>query len=205
MKRDAILLVMMLLLIVSVPGQPEITISVENGVDYSKYVLSQTEMPIYELITPEVNESYTEELARSLVDIPEVSAHEVEGVWVVNYLNKSFEIDRKDGSIWYADYDTIWNVGLGIEVPTPSSCRSTADAWLREKGMLPANAVFANIGSTNVSAYNPDADELRSKVLQYHVNYEFTIDGYPVTGDTAQISVMIGNNGETVGFDWKWR
>jgi hypothetical protein len=191
---------------VSVPAQTETPVLIDHKViDKSKYVLSQTEMPIYELITPEVNESYTEELARSLVDIPEVSAHEVEGVWVVNYLNKSFEIDRKDGSIWYADYDTLWNVGLGIEVPTPSSCRSTADAWLREKGMLPANAVFANIGSTNISAYNPDADELRSKVLQYHVNYEFTIDGYPVTGDTAQISVMIGNNGETVGFDWKWR
>jgi hypothetical protein len=162
-------------------------------------------MPIYELITPEVSESNTEEMARSLFDISEIQAVEAEGVWVVSYLNETFEMDRRDGSIWYADYSKLWNVALGIEVPTPSSCQATADAWLREKGLLPANAVLANIGSTNVTAYNPDADETLSKVLQWHVNYEFTIGEFPVSGEAAQISVMIGNNGDIVGFDWKWR
>jgi hypothetical protein len=107
--------------------------------------------------------------------------------------------------MWYADYDKIWNVALGIEVPTPEYCQTTADAWLREKGILPDNAVLKDIGSTNVSAYNPDAAELRTKVLQWHVNYEFMIGDLPVAGETAQISVMIGNNGDMVGFDWKWR
>ncbi|MHA1963225.1 MAG: DUF6345 domain-containing protein [Candidatus Thorarchaeota archaeon] len=204
MKRDAILLIIMLLLVVSAPVETEEPASIDVF-DSSKYVISQTEMSIYELITPEVNESHTEELARSLFDIAEVSAEEVEGRWVVNYLNETFEMDRRDGSIWYADYDKIWNVALGIEVPTPSSCQATADAWLREKGLLPANAVLANIGSTNVTAYNPDAGETRSKVLQWHVNYEFHIGEIPVTGEAAQISVMIGNNGDMVGFDWKYR
>jgi hypothetical protein len=173
--------------------------------DSSKYVISQTEMPIYELITPEVNESFTEVMARSLTPIPEISADETEYGFVVNYLNQTFEIDRRDGSMWYADYDKIWNVALGIEVPTPEYCQTTTDAWLRDKGLLPDNAVLRDIGSTNVSAYNPDADELKTKVLQWHVNYEFMMGDIPVVGETAQISVMIGNNGDRVGFDWKWR
>ncbi|MGY5855642.1 MAG: DUF6345 domain-containing protein [Candidatus Thorarchaeota archaeon] len=204
MKQDAILTIILLLLVVSVPVETQAPVIIDSF-DSSKYVLSQTEMPIYELITPEVNESHTEEMARSLFDIAEIQAEEAEGVWVVNYLNQTFEMDRRDGSIWYADYDKIWNVALGIEVPTPSSCQTTADTWLREKGLLPANAVLADIGSTNVSAFNPLTEELNSKVLQYHVNYEFMVGDIPVTGETAQISVMIGNNGDIVGFDWKYR
>jgi hypothetical protein len=192
--------------VVSVPVETEAPLVFEKKViDTSKYVLSQTEMPIYELITPEVNESHTEEMARTLFDIAEIQAEEAEGVWTVNYLNQTFEMDRRDGSIWYADYDKIWNVALGIEVPTPSSCQATADAWLREKGILPDNAVLASIGSTNVSAFNPLTEELHQKVLQWHVNYEFMMNDLPVTGETAQISVMIGNNGDIVGMDWKWR
>ncbi|MBY8997227.1 MAG: immunoglobulin domain-containing protein [Candidatus Thorarchaeota archaeon] len=204
MKRDALLLILMLLCVVSVPVDTEAPIIIDTF-DSSKFVISQTEMPIYELITPEVNETHTELMARSLTPIPEISAEEVEGVWVVNYLNQTFEMDRRDGSMWYADYDKIWNVALGIEVPTPSDCRVDADDWLERNGLLPANAVFAGFGSTNVTAYNPDAGETRSKVLQWHVNYEFTVGEYPVTGEAAQISVMIGNNGDIVGFDWKWR
>ncbi|MHA2153095.1 MAG: hypothetical protein ACXAAQ_14040, partial [Candidatus Thorarchaeota archaeon] len=94
---------------------------------------------------------------------------------------------------------------MGAEVPTPAVCKRDADAWLLLNGLLPENAVFAGMGSTNVTAQNPDADETLEKVLQWHVNYEFAIDDIPVTGEAAQISVMVGDSGETVGFDWKWR
>lgn len=196
---------MLLLVFVSAPVETKAFVMVQSNFDSSKYVISQTEMPIYELITPEVNATHTAEMARSLTPIPEISTEEMEYSFVVNYLNQTFEIDKRDGSMWYADYDKIWNVALGIEVPTPESCQTTADAWLREKGLLPDNAVLRNIGSTNVSAYNPDAAELKTKVLQWHVNYEFMMGDLPIAGETAQISVMIGNNGDIVGFDWKWR
>ena len=199
MKRDAILLMIMLLCVVSVPVETSTQTIVEsNTINPSKYVISQTEMPIYELITPEVNESHTEEMARSLFDISEIQAEEIGGVWVVSYLNQTFEMDRRDGSIWYADYDKLWNVALGVEVPAPTWCRTHVDEWLREKGMLPGNAVFAKMGSTNVTTYNPDADEIQTKVLHWHVNYEFMMNDIPIT-------VMIGEGGERIGFDWKWR
>ena len=149
MKRDAILLIMLLLCVVSVPTDIEAPLVMDtNVVDTSKYVISQTEMPIYELITPEVNESHTEEMARSLFDISEIQAEEVEGAWVVRYLNQTFEMDRRDGSIWYADYDKLWNIALGVEVPTAIWCQTYADSWLRDKGMLPDNAIFINVSST---------------------------------------------------------
>ncbi len=195
----------MLLLVVSVSDEAAAPSSVDVF-DSSKYVISQTEMlSIYELITPEVNQSHTQYLARTLFGLTDALAEEVEGRFVVNSGNRSFEVSTRDGSIWYADNDKLWNVSLGIEVPTPAVSRVVADAWLREKGLLPANAVFANIGSTNVSAYNPDTLESRSKILQYHVNYEFVIGDIPITGESAQISVMIGEGGETLGFNWKWR
>jgi hypothetical protein len=195
----------MLLLVVSVSDEAA-TPSNVDVFDSSKFVISQTEMlSIYELITPEVNQSHTQYLARTLFGLTDSLAEEVEGRYVVSSGNRSFEVSTVDGSIWYADNDKLWNVSLGIEETTPEDCKATADAWLRVKGLLPANAVFANIGSTNATAYNPDAGETRSKVLQYHVNYEFVIDDIPVTGEAAQISVMIGEGGETLGFNWKWR
>lgn len=204
MSRNIILLLMMLLLVVSVPGETAAPSSV-GEVDYSRFVISQTQMPVYELTTPEVDESTTEQLARSLTPIPEISAEEAEGRWIVQYLNQSFEVDSRDGSMWYADYDRLWNVALGIEVPTPANCRDTAEGWLNEKGLLPTNAVFSNVGSTNVTVFNQDASEYLSKVLQYHVNYEFLIGDTPVVGETAQISVIIGEGGDMLGFSWKYR
>ncbi len=204
MNNRVVLLFMMFLLLASVCDEPAEPAAV-GDVDFSRYVISQTEMPIYELIRPEVNESWAEALADSLTPIPEISAEEGEDRIVVRYLNMSFEIDRRDGTMWYADYEKLWNVALGIEVPSPSACQDAADAWLREKGMLPDNAVFVSVGSTNVTAYNMDAGEAIAKVLQYHVNYEFMVGDIPITGDAAQICVIIGEGGERLAFNWKWR
>jgi len=204
MNRNVVFLLLLIFLLSGISTDtPEtnVTISFERP----DYVLSQTEMPIYELITPEVNQSYAQSLAYSLFDIRDTVAEENEGIFFVNLGSRSFEIDRRDGSMWYADYSKIWNVSLGIEVPTPASCRSTADAWLREKGILPSAASFASIGTTNATTYTPDGETYHSKILQYNINYEFTQGDIPITGDAAQITVMIGEGGDTLGFDWKWR
>ncbi|MFX1416733.1 MAG: DUF6345 domain-containing protein [Promethearchaeota archaeon] len=204
MKKYAVLFLALIMILGPYQNPVEAPATVTTF-DPSKYVLSQTQMPVFELVTPEVNETYVETMARSLTTIPEISAEETEIGFVVSYLNQTFEMDRRDGSMWYADYEKLWNVALGIEVPTPSSCKTDADAWLREKGLLPDNAVFANMGSTNVTTYTPDSDEIRTKVLQWHVNYELMMNDIPITGDAAQITVMIGEGGDTVGFNWKWR
>ncbi|TFG29841.1 hypothetical protein EU527_15280 [Candidatus Thorarchaeota archaeon] len=204
MTRDAILLLLMLVLVVSVTDATEspTTIVVYEPLNF---VLSQTEMPIYETIAPEVNLTYAEDLAFSLFGIRDSFAAEVEGIYVVNSGDKTFELDSTDGSLFYADYSKLWNISLGIDRTTPSQCRTNADEWLAENELIPTSAHFANIGNTTAMIYNTDSGETQSKILQYHVNYEFTIGEYPITGEAAQISVMIGEGGERIGFDWKWQ
>ncbi|MFW9800103.1 MAG: DUF6345 domain-containing protein, partial [Candidatus Thorarchaeota archaeon] len=202
MKKYAVLLLMFLMVLGSTNGRVNAVVSEHRT---PSFVLSEVQMPVYKLITPEVNASYAASLADSLFLIRAPGVEEVEGRYLVNSGNKCFEIDSRDGSIWYADYSLLWNLSLGIEVPDPSASRLIAETFLNEKGLLPGSAVFANIGSANATAYNPDSGQSRSKVLQYHVNYEFVQGDIPVTGEAAQISVMIGEGGTIVAVDWKWR
>ncbi len=208
MKRDAVLLIMMILLVVSVSDEVVSPISIDVF-DSSKFVLSQTEIPIFELTTPQVNLSYTQDLARNLFGLADVLPEEEEGRYIVNSGNRSFEVDSRDGSIWYGDYDKLWNVALGNDLPSPGTCGEIAWSWLDDNGLLPDNAALANIGSTNVSAYNLDDRRLRVKILQYQVNYEFVYNDLPITGEAAQISVIVGDGvsayDRIIGFDWKWR
>ncbi|MCK5264150.1 MAG: hypothetical protein KAR03_00960 [Candidatus Thorarchaeota archaeon] len=204
MRRDAILLIMILLLVVSATDEaaaPSDAVTREP----LDFVLSQTEMPIYEMTIPTVNASYAQSLASSLFGISDVLAEEVEGIYVVNWGNNFLEVDSTDGSIWFANYDKLWNISLGVGATTPGECSVLADEWLAENGLFPANAFHTNIGNTSAIAYNIDSGESLSKILQYHVNYEFTIGEFPITGESAQVSVMMGEGGEIIGFDWKWR
>jgi hypothetical protein len=74
----------MLLLVVSVSDKAEAPTIVDD-IDTSKFVISQTEMlSIYEMITPAVNQSHTQYLARTLFGLTDTQAEEAEGMFVVN-------------------------------------------------------------------------------------------------------------------------
>jgi hypothetical protein len=204
LRRDAILLYVLFLLVVSVSDQAAAPIDTMTQ-DSLDFVLSQTEMPIYKMVTPEVNESYTQSLLSSLFGIPDLLPIEDEGRYIANFGNRSFEVDSSDGSLWYADYSKLWNISLDVGETTAYECHIAADEWLAEKGLYPSNAVFVNVGNTSATTYDVDTAEVTSKVLQYHVNYEFRINDLPITGETAQISVIMGEGCEIIGLDWKWR
>jgi len=200
LRRDAILLIVILLLVVSATDEAA---APSNAVTSEPldFVLSQTEMPIYEMIIPDVNETYVQGLVSSLFGIYDILPQETEGIYFVNWSNSYLEVDSTDGSIWFANYDKLWNISLGVGETTPGECRVLADEWLSENGLFPANAFHTNIGNTSAIAYNIDSGESLSKILQYHVNYEFTIGEFPITGESAQISVMIGEGGEKIGLN----
>lgn len=204
MNRNIVFLVLLIFVLSGISADApdtKVTISFERP----DYVLSETEMPIYEVITPAVNATYTESMAYSLFNIRDTLAEEKDGIFFVNSGNKSFEINTKDGSMWYGNYDLLWNIALGNEIPSPAICNRSVYDWLIVKGILPENAKFASIGTTNATTYIIDDDRTISKILQYNINYEFYVGDYPITGEAAQITVMIGEGGDRVGFDWKWR
>ncbi|TFG30090.1 hypothetical protein EU528_08710 [Candidatus Thorarchaeota archaeon] len=212
MRRDAILLFLMFLLVVSASDQ--VTAPADMATyEPMKFVLTQTEMPIYELVTPEVNETYVQSLASSLFGIHDVIAEETEGIYFVNWSNSYLEVDSTDGSIWFADYDRLWNISSGDELPNATESQTIAEAWLDENGLVPANGEFAGIiGTTNVTIYNIETHVTHSKLLNYHFNYEFAVDDIPIAEESAGIKVVIGESSNMVstaqnivGFDWKWR
>jgi len=213
MRKDAILFFMLFLLIVSASDQAAPSSETENFRPMN-FVLSQTEMPIYELVTPEVNESYVQSLASSLFGIHDILPQEAEGIYFVNWSNSYLEVDSTDGSIWFADYDRLWNVSSGDELPNATECQAMAEAWLDEKGLVPANADFVDvIGTTNMTIYNIETHVMQSKLLNYHFNYDFVVpDGISIAEESARIKVVIGEAGaltgpaqNIVGFDWQWR
>jgi hypothetical protein len=204
LRRDAILLYVLFLLVVSVSDQAVAPKAIVTQ-DSLDFVLSQTEMLIYKMVTPEVNATYAQSLLSSLFGIHDVLPIEDEGRYIANFGNRSFEVDSSDGSLWYADYSKLWNISLDVGETTANECHIAADEWLAEKGLYPANAVFVNVGNTSATIYDVDTAETTSKVLQYHVNYEFRINDLPITGETAQISVIMGDGCEIIGLDWKWR
>jgi hypothetical protein len=42
---------------------------------------------------------------------------------------------------------------------------------LDENGLIPANAEFAGIGTTNMTIFNPVTEAMHSKIINYHFNY----------------------------------
>ncbi|MFW9809986.1 MAG: hypothetical protein ACFFE6_11480, partial [Candidatus Thorarchaeota archaeon] len=65
MKRDAILIIVMLLMVFSVSSETATTHSTVT-IEKPDFVLSQVEMPVYEIIPPEVNLTYAEDMAYAL-------------------------------------------------------------------------------------------------------------------------------------------
>jgi hypothetical protein len=176
------------------------------------FVLSQDEMPIYELVTPEVNESYVQSLASSLFGLHDLVAQETEGVYFVNWSNSYLEVDSTDGSIWYADYDRLWNISLGDDLPNATECEALVETWVDETGLVPATGAFAGVGTTNATIYNVETHDMYSKLIHYQFNYAFEMGGIPISEQSAQISVIVGKSGaipgsaeNIVGLDWKWR
>jgi hypothetical protein len=204
LNRNLVLLFTLVLLAMSSIDQTAAPVNVRTR-DPANFVISQTQMPIYKMVTPEVNATYAQSLASSLFNIRDVLPTDVEGRLIANLGNRSFEVDSSDGSLWYADYSKLWNISLDADDTTPSDCQTAATDWLLEKGLLPENAVFREVGNTTATVYDTESGETTSKVIQYHVSYEFEIGEYPIAGEVAQISVIMGSGNEIIGFDWLYR
>jgi hypothetical protein len=164
----------------------------------------QTTMPVYRMITSEINESVVASRASIFFEsVGEVEQYD--GIYLVRSGNATFEMDSRDGSMRFANYSRLWNLSLGVNVPAPENCKTVADTFLTDNGLLPEGAYFLSTGAGNVTAFSPETKEVRSKILHYQVNYGFMKDDYPVSETTASISVVVGDNGTIYSLDWLWR
>ena len=169
----------------------------------SGYVLTADEMGVYQLITPEVNDSIVS--SRALLFGLRGTVRQNESHFILSFGNRTFEMDSKDGSMWYADYARLWNVSLGTSIPSLAECKRIADDFLVSSNLLPASVQYVNTGGANASAFNEGTGSLLTKILYRQVNYQRTLEGRPVLGPGGQIAVMVGDGGMIIGFDWNWR
>ena len=211
LQRDAVFVFIMFLFVVSAAEQNVVSVPKANY-EPMKFVLSQTEMPIYQLVTPEVNETYVQSLVSSLFGLHDLVAQEAEGIYFVNWSNSYLEVDSSDGSIWYADYDRLWNISSGDNLPDATESEALVDAWVAETGLVPANALFAGLGTTNATIYNINTHAMYSKIIHYHFNYAFDLGEIPISEQSAAISVIVGETGNIpgsaeniVGLEMNWR
>lgn len=167
------------------------------------YVLTADEMGVYELITPEVNDSIVS--SRALLFDLRGTVQENGSHFILSSGNRTFEMDSRDGSMWYADYARLWNVSLGTSLPSLAECKRISDDFLVDADLLPGSVQYLNTGGANASAFNGAVGALLTKTLYRQVNYQRTLEGRPVRGPGGQISVMVGDGGDVIGFDWNWR
>lgn len=167
------------------------------------YTLTADEMGVYQLITPEVNDSIVS--SRGLLFGMRGTVQENGSRFILSSGNRTFEMDSRDGSMWYADYARLWNVSTGTSLPSLAECKRVSDDFLVGADLLPASVQYVNTGGATATAFNGGTGSLLTKALYRQVNYQRTLEGRPVLGPGGQIAVMVGDGGSIIGFDWNWR
>ncbi len=201
--REKVLIFMLFVLLVI--GTPDVSVLEQQHYPREvEYNLTQESMPIYRMITPEVNESSVSTRAAELFFMSG-NVTEIEGIYVLEDSNRTFEVDSRDGSFRYADATKLWNISLGYEVPAPNTCKGMADTFLTERMLLPEGVYFLNIASCNATALDPVSEVSVTKILHHQVNYVFMKGDFDISETTASISVTIGHGGEIFSVDWSWR
>jgi hypothetical protein len=161
-------------------------------------------MGIYSYVTPAVDQEYVSSKAITIMGM-ESNPELHDGMYIVSEENRTFEVDTRDGSIHYVDHSKLYNVTGGNTLPSPEVCRTIADLFLNERDLLPSSFNYSSTSTFNASAFNPVSEETLTKVLHYQVDYNCSIGEYAIRGPGAQISVVIGDEGEVISFDYNWR
>jgi hypothetical protein len=167
-------------------------------------VLQQQELPIYQIVSPFVEPANVSAWAETLFGLAGEVITEGEN-FVLRQGNQTFEMGRETGFMWYADHSKLWNVSYDPVLPSLESCRGIADDFLRTYTLLPQNLTFLGYGSSNATGYNPETQEIKSKLLNIKVNYGFEMNGLPVVGPYGRISLFIGDGGDIIGFNWAYQ
>ena len=161
---------------------------------------TEAEATIYQTLPVILNSTFVEQLADDILGFTGTTT-QTEDLISITDGNKTFEMYKTCGSIWYADYTKLWNISYDPTLPNLATCKSIADAFIAQTPYCDVPQ-FSYFGSSNVTAYNPDTRETREKLLNININYGFELGGLSLGGLGATSSVTIGDGGEIIGFNW---
>ena len=158
---------------------------------------------IYQTVPIEVNSTYVRNLATELLGFGGTLSESDES-FIISEGNKTFEVDKRSGSIWYSDFSQMWNISYTPDLPDLATCNTTAFNFIEGTSIYVEPSEFT-FGSTNATAYNTETRDTIEKILDFKVIFGFELDGIPLGGPGGTSSVTIGHGGEVIGFDWIYR
>ena len=147
------------------------------------------------------------------VDVFNITASidDVESFTEGYFVNSSYPLYLEvyfSGSIWYCDHSKFFDESYDPALPSESSAESLAEQFLNDHQVYlrPDNAIYHNIGYTTTTTYDCALETVTSNITNnLNVNFAYQVDGYPVRGPGAEITVTLGDGGEIIGFHRVWK
>ena len=123
----------------------------------------------------------------------------------IDHPSRIFEYYLASGSFWYGDLDKLWNEAYMPEaLPSPDAAKYIADSFLEQYGLMPREAYFSGVVSTETVIYY-GANRTERITNCRDVIYNMMIGDLIVDGPGAEIKVSIGEEGQIIGLLWSWR
>ena len=129
---------------------------------------------------------------------------------------KVLEVDKRSGRMFMADMEKLWNPKLRPALPEQAKAKETADKFLNDNGLIPADqrvkVAFSHYSESAAGADMPG--QVNRQLLDRQVNYKTDIAvkdpnggdrSIPVVGGGGKHKVAIGDQGKVVGFAGGWR
>lgn len=157
---------------------------------------------VYRPVQPNLPPDRLQQIARSFGMQGQPSSRA--GVLALDQGPKLLRIDPNTGAMLYADTAQIGARGAR-NLPNPGQAGSTADQFVRNNNLLPQQASRRNVEVVSFVRQNQQGGPTTAEPQEIHVNYEFRLRGKPVEGPGAKATVVLGQNGEVIGFYKSWR
>lgn len=122
--------------------------------------------------------------------------------------SKVLEIYRPSDSIWWRDLDLAYRecVPEGTELPNDKEAREIALRKLEDLNIESKYAKIASVTYTKMALSKADKkDRSETRKTEVHVNFSFTVEGYPIMGPGAKMRISLIEDGKMSSFLKFWR
>lgn len=157
---------------------------------------------VYRPVRPNLSSERLQQIARSVGMQGQPSPRG--GVLALDQGSKLLRIDPNTGAMLYEDAARVGARGAR-NLPNAGQAGSRGDQFVRNNNLLPQAASRRNVEVVSLVRQNQQGGETATEPHEVHVNYEFKLRGKPVEGPGAKATVVLGENGDVIGFYKSWR
>ncbi|MCX7599686.1 MAG: hypothetical protein N2512_12590 [Armatimonadetes bacterium] len=157
---------------------------------------------VYKPVRPNLSPDRLQQIARSFGMQGQPSSRA--GLLALDQGSKLLRIDPNTGAMLYEDTAQVGARG-SRNLPNTGQAGSRADQFVRNNDLLPQAASRRNVEVVSLVRQDRQNGPTTTEPHEVHVNYEFKLRGKPVEGPGSKATVVLGENGEVIGFYKAWR